>query len=113
MSTRGRPRFIAGAVCPACGEMDRLVVEGGTDAPLRRCVACGYKDEQRPAGSQQPTSRLDGGLQPATAEASRVVRILDPSEDPQAPGEDRKSPSNALKAWRFRRVLLSIGSASV
>ena len=42
----GRKRFIAGAICPACGVADRLVVEDDQ----RRCVACGYH-ELRPLGS--------------------------------------------------------------
>ena len=38
-------RFVAGAVCPRCSEMDKLVVynDGGKD--YRECVACGYKEE--------------------------------------------------------------------
>lgn len=38
-------RFIAGAVCPKCAEMDKLVMyknEEGRD--VRECVACGYID---------------------------------------------------------------------
>jgi uncharacterized metal-binding protein (TIGR02443 family) len=88
MSSPRRPRFIAGAVCPACGEMDRLVVEAATDSTLRRCVVCDYSDEQRPVGSQVPRSRLDGGRKPAAAEKPRVVRIIDPAADPEMPGED-------------------------
>lgn len=40
-------RFVAGAVCPRCSEMDKLVVynDGGKD--YRECVACGYKEEMR------------------------------------------------------------------
>ncbi|MGR6871958.1 YheV family putative zinc ribbon protein [Pseudomonas sp. HK3] len=38
-------RFIAGAVCPKCAEMDKLVMyknEDGRD--VRECVACDYSD---------------------------------------------------------------------
>ena len=38
-------RFIAGAVCPRCGLMDKLVVD--TRHERRECVSCGYRD-QRP-----------------------------------------------------------------
>lgn len=46
----GKPlkkRFIAGAVCPRCSEMDRIVNyrQGGRN--YRECVACGFKDEIR------------------------------------------------------------------
>ncbi len=38
-------RFIAGAVCPQCGEIDRLVMETGSGGRERECVHCGYRDE--------------------------------------------------------------------
>lgn len=40
-----RRRFIAGAVCPRCAKMDKIVVDLDTDQ--RACVACGYS-EARP-----------------------------------------------------------------
>lgn len=46
----GKPpkkRFIAGAVCPRCGEMDRVVNYRLEDKNYRECVACGFKDEIR------------------------------------------------------------------
>ena len=60
-------RFIAGAVCPRCGEMDKLVVD--SDADTRECVRCGYGDERpgdadnRPGGAaarlvETPTEKL-------------------------------------------------------
>ncbi len=38
-------RFVAGAVCPRCSEMDKLVVYSENGKDYRECVACGYKDE--------------------------------------------------------------------
>lgn len=39
-------RFIAGAVCPRCAEMDRLVTfEEGGDT-FKECVSCGYQEKQ-------------------------------------------------------------------
>lgn len=51
-----KKQFIAGAVCPSCNQVDRIVVEQATDgldpAPLsaqiytrRRCVTCDFADE--------------------------------------------------------------------
>ncbi|NCF18779.1 MAG: YheV family putative metal-binding protein [Haliea sp.] len=40
-----RRRFIAGAVCPRCGKMDKIVVNLDTDQ--RECVACDFS-EARP-----------------------------------------------------------------
>lgn len=38
-------RFVAGAVCPRCSEMDKLVVYNEEGKDYRECVACGYKEE--------------------------------------------------------------------
>jgi uncharacterized metal-binding protein (TIGR02443 family) len=72
-----RRRFIAGAVCPACGAMDRLVLE--PEGSGRRCVACGYRDELPVAASRAPKTRGSGGPGKAEAdkETARPVRILD------------------------------------
>jgi uncharacterized metal-binding protein (TIGR02443 family) len=73
-----RPRFIAGAVCPNCSEMDRLQVLQVNGEAIRRCVACGHKDDLSATASQAPTNRLDGGLKKPDPEAASPVRILDP-----------------------------------
>lgn len=39
-------RFIAGAVCPKCAEMDRLVTYSNEEGTFRECVSCGYSDKQ-------------------------------------------------------------------
>lgn len=42
-----RKRFIAGAICPKCGVMDRIVVYREHQKDLRECVSCGFRDELR------------------------------------------------------------------
>ena len=37
-------RFIAGAVCPRCSEMDKIVMYKLGGADYRECVACGFND---------------------------------------------------------------------
>ena len=39
-----KKRFIAGAVCPRCGEMDKLRMFSADDIQYRECVACGFED---------------------------------------------------------------------
>lgn len=41
-------RFIAGAVCPRCSEMDKLRSwrDDENELQYRECVACGYSDQQ-------------------------------------------------------------------
>lgn len=45
MTFSGKKRFIAGAVCPKCSEMDKLVVYNKDDQDYRECVSCGFSDE--------------------------------------------------------------------
>jgi len=37
-------RFIAGAVCPRCGEMDRLVSFEQDGKTFRECVSCDFSE---------------------------------------------------------------------
>ena len=40
-----KKRFIAGAVCPRCGELDRIVMLQPEEGPRQRaCVACGFHE---------------------------------------------------------------------
>lgn len=68
-----KPRFIAGAVCPSCGAMDRLV----SDGRQRRCVSCGFADEQPTGTPSAPRNRLDR----RTVAPTQPVRILPSNED--------------------------------
>lgn len=49
-------RFIAGALCPECGKMDKLTVSSTPQGPLQECVACGFVKllEDQPPTEQQP-----------------------------------------------------------
>jgi len=40
-------RFVAGAVCPKCSAMDKIVVYNKAGKDFRECIACSYKDEMR------------------------------------------------------------------
>ncbi len=56
MAFKAKKRFIAGAVCPRCGEMDKLVTYKENDKEFRECVSCGFHDEMR---FQQNPRELD------------------------------------------------------
>lgn len=44
-------RFIAGAVCPRCSEMDKLrVYQDEEGHQVRECVRCGYSDRLNQQG---------------------------------------------------------------
>jgi uncharacterized protein len=60
-----RSRFIAGAVCPACGAVDRVVVDTDSDTALRTCVACNYSDTMRLRS--KPSRQLTRAARTATS----------------------------------------------
>ena len=79
-----KKRFIAGAVCPKCSEMDRMVLETSDaddeeEVQRRRCVSCGFSEDYSP--SENRYDSLPKGKREKTALASSapdVVRIIDP-----------------------------------
>jgi uncharacterized metal-binding protein (TIGR02443 family) len=71
-------RFIAGAVCPRCGVMDRIVVSG--DGVTRSCIDCGFSDE-RPGDTPAPIStRVSRPAARRVETPSEVVRLIDPHD---------------------------------
>ena len=97
-----KKRFIAGAVCPDCQAVDRIVVETGlvevADSELanphqevsrRRCVSCGFADEFS-ADTQVNSQGVPRGkperpkLNPSRpATPAQAVKILDPVARPK------------------------------
>ena len=75
-----KKRFIAGAVCPSCQALDRLVVEWeGEEAKQRRCVSCGFTDQVLPQGAAGvPKGKLEKP-KPEQVDAQKV-HILDPKK---------------------------------
>ena len=57
MAFSSKKRFVAGAVCPRCSKMDKLVVYHEDEKDFRECVECGFKEEMRlnVASSELPT----------------------------------------------------------
>ena len=78
-------RFIAGAVCPECRALDRLVLEtragaNGDEEEWQRCVACGYQ-VPRPGASSAPVGvprgKPERAVQPSSKIESQTVKIMD------------------------------------
>ncbi len=46
MTQKITKRFIAGAVCPRCGEMDKLVIYSSDEGRYKECVACDFTEKQ-------------------------------------------------------------------
>lgn len=72
-------RFIAGAVCPKCSEMDKIVMykdEQGNEN--RECVACGYSDVMREElASNELATRVTAEGKTIRDEDEQAIRIFD------------------------------------
>ena len=80
MTENIKKRFIAGAVCPKCAEMDRIVMYRQDDAEFRECVSCGFKDKMmfKPQ-SRELETRVNNSEEEIKSE-TQVINILDPRD---------------------------------
>ena len=72
------PRFIAGAVCPKCSEVDRIVVKEEGDRSHRFCVSCGFTDD-KPEAPTAPSAALKGRLEKSIVSKGepKKLKIID------------------------------------
>jgi uncharacterized protein len=86
-----RRRFIAGAVCPRCALMDKIVVDLDTDRRL--CVSCGFSEARPgiPEAAKSVNSAADSAELPTrvTRAAARrmdtpaqAITLIDPRREP-------------------------------
>jgi uncharacterized protein len=77
-------RFIAGATCPRCRALDRIVVEEHNGVRRRRCVSCGHADTFETGATTPPDTRFarpagEGADSEGNAgQRASPVRIIDP-----------------------------------
>nr|WP_105103287.1 YheV family putative zinc ribbon protein [Microbulbifer pacificus] len=71
-------RFIAGAVCPRCSAMDRIVNYKLGDKNYRECVACGFKDEIRLQASPRELDTRVNQTEDREVEETAVKILLPP-----------------------------------
>ena len=70
-----RQRFIAGAICPHCGAVDRTVIDLVADQ--RRCIDCEFV-EARPAGpTEVPVTRVTRASARRVETPAETVKLLD------------------------------------
>ena len=70
-------RFVAGAVCPRCAEMDKLRTWRDQEREYRECVNCGYQDSMRLDGAAEPLELETRVNQPA----ERLVDAIAKSDE--------------------------------
>ncbi|MEH6450884.1 MAG: YheV family putative zinc ribbon protein [Oleispira sp.] len=85
-----KKRFIAGVVCPKCGEMDKIrMYRDEDDTELRDCVACGFTEtytqhkEAKEAATSEPlyeelTTRVTPVGKALYDEEEVPLKIMDP-----------------------------------
>lgn len=75
-------RFVAGAVCPRCGEMDKLVVYSTDEGSFKECVACDYEEKQVVQVEMNELSTRVNHMpeEASSAEEVQVVTLLDPKK---------------------------------
>ena len=80
--TEMRKRFVAGAVCPSCSKMDKIVTYESEGESFRECVRCGFTEKlssllQKAKGTSNtaPSSAI-----PLDDTAESIVRITSPEK---------------------------------
>lgn len=79
MTFKAKKRFIAGAVCPRCSEMDKLVTYQEDGKEFRECVACGFHDEMRFKQHQHELDTRVNVTEEKVQQETQVL-ILDPKK---------------------------------
>lgn len=72
-------RFIAGAVCPRCGELDKLRTWSDDVKEYRECVSCEYQDAMRLDGRNEEAAELSTRVN----QAETAVKPAQPTPDEQ------------------------------
>jgi uncharacterized metal-binding protein (TIGR02443 family) len=92
-----KKRFIAGVVCPKCGEMDKIrMYRDEDDTELRDCVACGFTETytQHKEAKEAATAQSEPLFEELTTRVTPVGKALyDAEEKPlriMDPGLHRK-----------------------
>ena len=77
MSEKITKRFIAGAVCPRCGEMDRLVTYTSAEGTFKECVACDFSEKQIAQVEMSELETRVNHFPEGETEQAQVVQIVD------------------------------------
>lgn len=72
---KSRPRFVAGAVCPSCRAVDRMVIDAKGDH--RRCIACDFIEARPEAPDALPATRVTRASARRVETPSEAVKMLD------------------------------------
>lgn len=78
MAFSQKKRFVAGALCPRCGGMDKILVYREADQDFRECVQCGFKEEMlfKPVARELET-RVNVSVEEKQSQV-QIIKILPP-----------------------------------
>lgn len=83
-------RFIAGAVCPRCSLMDKIVIEVESDA--RHCISCGFSEARPSANAAGNSVEVQTRVNRASARRvetpAEAVTLVDPGRPPALPEDE-------------------------
>jgi uncharacterized metal-binding protein (TIGR02443 family) len=71
-----KKRFIAGAICPRCKELDKLMMYKLDGQEVRECVACDFKDELQFKQSVRELDTRVNLTEQKIAEETQVIRLI-------------------------------------
>jgi len=82
-------QFIAGAVCPRCGQLDKLVMITGGEYTIRECVRCNFSEQMiaSEANSEVPT-RVTRAQARRSETPATPVRLVEPPAPANSPTTD-------------------------
>ncbi|NRA20018.1 MAG: YheV family putative metal-binding protein [Oceanospirillaceae bacterium] len=72
-------RFVAGAICPRCAQMDTIRVYRNEIREYRECVKCDYKDGQNIDGSPEAVSELTTRVnqdKPVNSSGAKIDQVI-------------------------------------
>jgi len=74
-------RFIAGAVCPKCSEMDRTVMyKNDADEEVRECISCGFSqttsEQALEDNAKELVTRVTPDGKPLLDEGEQTLKIM-------------------------------------
>lgn len=77
---KAKKRFIAGAVCPRCSEMDKLTIFREAEKEYRECVSCGFKEQMfLQSEPKEINTRVNKTKEEKELEV-QPVRLVDPGK---------------------------------
>ena len=82
-------QFIAGAICPRCAELDKIVVVSDAQVSYRECVRCGFQDDRPEDVGKEP---VEVSTRVTRASARRIDVPAEPVRMAGGIGEKETSP---------------------